>query len=83
MDPRSGEVFGPLPGENVAGEELTEEKLREQLDLIKHKSDERLAETMRAAAHLAGGGKLVAVDADVVQRLRLGDRELQRRRRRR
>jgi hypothetical protein len=82
MDPRTGETFGPLGTDNEAGEELTKEKLREAMDKVKEDANERLAEIQRATEHVEGGGRLVAVDGDVVQRLRLGDRELARRRRR-
>jgi hypothetical protein len=81
MDPRSGEVFGPL-GDNEAGEELTKEKLLAEMGQIKDRSDKRLTELQRAADHVEVHGPLVAVDGEVVQRLRLGDRELRRRRRR-
>jgi hypothetical protein len=82
MDPRSGEVFGPL-GDNEAGEELTKEKLLQSMAKMKDDSDDRLSELRRAAEHVEEHGPLVAVDAAVVQRLRLGDRELRRRRQRR
>lgn len=87
MDPKSGELFGPLPTSKDAraGDTMTADVLVE----LREKMDEELAakvdgaEVDRALEHLNAGGRLVAVDGDAVQRLRLGDRELRRRRQRR
>lgn len=86
MDPKSGELFGPLPTPpgSTAGDDLTADKLRELFDRERDALDaNRTAEVDRALEHLDAGGRLVAVDGDAVQRLRLGDRELRRRRQRR
>lgn len=89
MDPSTGDIYGPLPvpstaraGDDLEAKQL--EELREQmLEAEPDTCRTEVAETDRALEHLRAGGRLVAVDEPVVQRLRLGDRELQRRRRRR
>ncbi len=86
MDPHSGELYGPLPtpASTRAGDELTEDKLRELFEQERERLDAvGSAEVDRALEHLGDGGRLVAVDGDAVQRLRLGDRELRRRKQRR
>jgi hypothetical protein len=86
MDPQSGRLYGPLPTDKdtTAGDELTAERLRELRDEMDPTSrrtfEDRVGE---ALGHLDAGGRLVAVDGDAVQRLRLGDRELRRRKQRR
>lgn len=86
MDPQSGRLYGPLPtsDDTTAGDELTAGRLRELRDELdadtQAKFEDRVGE---ALGHLDAGGRLVAVDGDAVQRLRLGDRELRRRKQRR
>jgi hypothetical protein len=86
MDPDSGRVFGPLPIEGEPGQLFVgpeaAEKLR-QAGLDPNPPDGMQAEIERAIAHLEGGGRLTQIGEGAVQRLRLGDRELRRRRRRR
>lgn len=83
MDPRSGMVF-ELNGEGadppVFGATMDAETAKA---LLAEKQDGLEAKAARLDEMAASGDRVVAVDEAVVQKLRLGEKELRRRRQRR
>lgn len=83
MDPRTGMIF-ELDGEGADppafGATIDAEAAKA---LLSEKQDELEAKQARLEAMAEQGDRVVAVDAEVVQKLRLGEKELRRRRQRR
>lgn len=80
MDPRSGETLGPLriPGDVEPGDLLQQDFLT----ALRIEKGELTPDELRAEEKLKAGERLIAVTEEVAHAQRVGQAELERRRRR-
>lgn len=80
MDPRSGEVFGPMrtPVDVEPGDLMNQD----MLTALRIEKGDLTPEELRAEEHLKEGEQLVAITEEVAHAQRVGQRQLERRRKR-